>query len=599
MNSDAASAMPSDPVTSDDLEAAEAGLEIVNAMTPDPEKTKAAAELIAHLFRIMGVKRVVSVDDDYEGDLGALLTLVTVIADAGARSFGDRLDLDLPSEVWEVTLAELWENSPPSERRALLASARKQAGEAGQEEQPDVSFLRPLLPPNDVVEFVAYTPEEWQTNRARVIDESANLPTLVLLDRQMGDADDAGIRLAETIFDDDQDGKVFVGLLTRTVAKGEEHSQWQELSAANQRIKAERFIVMSKDNLGPDPEAFAQPIKLVLMALPAEKLRNEMRSVIGSGIEHAAALMTALSPQEFEKMIFGVSMKEGVWEPESLLRVFQILMRQEVRKVMYESANMRSNANLIRELCAVTPPGPPETPDAIAVARAERYDGGEHLNPIHLPVEMGDVFETSSGGHWVLVEQPCDFMVRSDGTRAPELFDAHLLPIKASPPNTQEAGYKLAFYYEDGRSAWVHLNRACTVPVEALDLVSANSDGRSLYAKEMTVPEGMWPAWALRFKRVSERLDSIAAVLSDLEGLAPGKGQMRAALRTRVVEALYAGHKKSGRKVGVAVDQTGELKYDITRVRRILPPYSRALLLEYSRYRARDAFDPDLASRSA
>lgn len=581
----------------DPIEAAEVGLDVVDAMTPDPEKTEAAAKLIAHLFEVMGIKRVVSVDDDYEGNLPQLLTLVARLVDAGSSTFAEIIDLEVPDEIWEVSLTDFWEQSTTSEQRGLLASAKKQAGVEDQQEQPDVSFLRPLLPPDDVVEFVAYTPDEWQESRRAVIEEAKNLPTLVLLDRQMGNSNDAGIRLAETIFDEDHDGKVFVGLLTRTIAKGDEHFQWKKLSEDNAKLKPERFVVMSKDNLGPDPEAFAQPIKLVLMAIPAEKLREEMRATIALGIDHAFSRMLELSPQEFEKMIFGVSMKEGVWEPESLLRVFQILMRQEVRKVMYESRDMRANANVIRELCAVTPPAPPETAAAIVVAQAERYDQGDHLNPIYLPVESGDVFETASGSHWVLVEQPCDFMVRSDGTRAPEMFDAYLLPIKDSPPSAQDAGYKLDFYYEDGRPAWAHLNRACSVPVEALDLVAANANGRSSYTMNMEAPAGMWPAWALRFNKVAERLNGTSVVLSDLEKL--GKGQMKSTLRTRLVETLFAGHKRSGRKIGVTVDEAGTLKYDLERVRRILQPHSRALLLEYSRFRARDAFDPDLASRQA
>ena len=44
---------------------------------------------------------------------------------------------------------------------------------------------------------------------------------------------------------------------------------------------------------------------------------------------------------------------------------------------------------------------------------------GEELNRFHTPIELGDIFEKEPNGkRYILLVQPCDLMVRSDGKRS-------------------------------------------------------------------------------------------------------------------------------------------------------------------------------------
>lgn len=596
--SDAEGLAVSEPPLADDSGLPpEQAVEQVQHVVPSPEEAELARMKVAHLFEIMGVKRVVSIDDDYEGTLEEVLEMAAAVASTGTVTFADEFDVTVPEEVWRASITERWQELDNTEQHLLAARGRKQSGRSDPEDQPDASAIRPLLPADDIVEFLSYPPAAWATMEETIVADAQEHPTLVLFDREMGDRADEGLRLSEALFGKDEQGRIFVALLTRTVQKGEEHEAWTRFTQDFPKLNPERFVVLSKEHLGPHPETFPQAIKTVLMAQPAAVLRAEVRAAITDGAGRADQALESLSPEEFQQMIFGASMQEGVWEPESLLRVFQVLMRREVRTVLYGSVNLRDSAAAVRRLCAVDTPQAPNTPAAVLTQQEELYDLQEHLNPVHLPLELGDVFETSSGSQFVLVEQPCDLMVRSDGTRRPELYEALLLPLKreAPKPGLEHLAFELPFYYDDGASAWVALNRPVNVPIQALDLAVFQVNGVATYTRGAKRPDGLWPAWDRRFEITMTAFGRLQDAIDGIDALSRAK-HITSSTRKQMIENVLRADKASGRKVRGSSENGGTIKYDVRRVRRVLPLRARSLLSRYSLHRARDAFDFALAT---
>lgn len=590
----------SDAMTVSDaaVTAAETAAEQVEQLTPTQVSIDKAANTLKHLFEVMGVRRVISVDDAYEGDETTLLELAAPVAmlnDERAANFAGRFDLTEEEEIWRAAIHEAWEDADVTERRLILAAAHKQSGAQDIEEwQLDVSHLDPLLAPSGVV-FEVVIPEDWPDRLQNVVMEAESTPTLILFDQDMGERGNEGIDFAAKVFREDAHRRLYVALLTRKVDRGGEVEHWRRLIETNQHLVPDRFVVISKEHLGPDPRTFPDAIKVVLMAKPMTTLGAAIAKVVSEATEYAKQDLDALSPDDFQKIVIKASISEGVWEAESLLRVYQLMMRKHVRAELYAKDIVKTSTDQIRRLVIHEDVEQSTSEMAISLARAEHYDDAKFVNEVHLPVELGDLFSARSSTY-VLVEQPCDLMVRKNGERTPDLHDAILLEVHDSKPKQLAQAFELPFY-RGAQSSWVHFSKFVQVPIRALDLTVFNTDGTScLDLDEPMAPAGLWPAWTARHKRVLSKFATVKKHSDSLNSLRDNNKISKELHRT-LIERLLHVDTASGRAVKGAIDGS-TVRFDLQRVGRLQPSVARALLLQFSLHRARDANEYPLAGRS-
>ena len=127
---------------------------------------------------------------------------------------------------------------------------------------------------------------------------------------------------------------------------------------------------------------------------------------------------------DFDSMVFKSSREQNVWEPDTLLRVFGILMRREARSRLHtdeeflpavETARRVSDAP-DRIVKALEEDG--DSIEALEMQRFEIYESGDELNRFRTPIDLGDIFRIGPGGKLcMLLVQPCDLVVRKDGKR--------------------------------------------------------------------------------------------------------------------------------------------------------------------------------------
>lgn len=579
------------------LAAAETAAEQVEQLTPTQSSIDKAAATLKHLFEVMGIKRVISVDDAYEGDETTLLELaapVAVLGDERAASFAGRFDLTEEEEVWRAEIHEAWEGAGDKERRLLLAAAHKQSGTQDVDEwQLDVSHLDPLLAPSGVV-FEVVRPADWRRRLQSVVMEAETTPTLILFDQDMGARGNEGVRFAEKVFQEDAHRGLYVALLTRKVDRGQEVAHWRTLTKAHQRLDRDRFVVISKEHLGPDPRTFPDAIKIVLMAKPMSALGAAIEKVVSEATVSAKHELDTLSPDDFQKIVVKASISEGVWEAESLLRIYQLMMRKHVRAELYAKDVVKTSAEQIRRLVVNEDAEQSTSEMAVTLARSEYYEDGQFVNGVHLPVELGDLF-TSHDTTYVLVEQPCDLMVRKNGERTPDLHDAIMLEVHDTKPRQLAQGFELPFH-RNAQSSWVHFSKYVQVPIRALDLTVFNTDGSSCLDLDLTTPPaGLWPAWAARHKKLLTKFTTVKKHSDSLNTLR-ADNKIAKELHTTLIERLLHVDSASGRAVKGAVDGS-TVKFELQRVGRLQPSVARALLLQFSLHRARDANEYPLAGR--
>ncbi|MGO4832269.1 site-specific integrase [Rhizobiaceae sp. 2RAB30] len=198
----------------------------------------------------------------------------------------------------------------------------------------------------------------------------------------------------------------------------------------------------------------------------------------------------------------------------------------------------------------------------------------------------------------VRLAQPCDLMVRSNGKRVrEENFKVAVLAPLRTRPLGDEAGAKdglnfsLEHYDHSGaQSAIVLLADATPANLQVLDLAVFNKDGRCQLAAApdpaMNLPSQAWE------RRDAELRNHFGKVTKQIEAARRAhKDPVADLLATAIIPR--GAPKKAFAKFG-AYD-SGAFSYPIRRRGRIRDPLAASLLMAYSRFLARDAYEHDFS----
>lgn len=271
----------------------------------------------------------------------------------------------------------------------------------------------------------------------------------------------------------------------------------------------------------------------------------------------------------------------------------QILQQARVSEFSAAARTVKDIADIGRELSATS------QGRLHKLRWEELYESDELVNGYNDPLRNGDVFEIGEGADlklWVLIAQPCDLMVRSNGERVRE--DNFKVAVLA-PLRTRELGVKaemkdglnfsLDHYDHNGaQSAVVQLADATPANLHVLDLAVLNKDGRCQLSPEadpnLSLPS---KAWEKRGGKLRTHFGKVTKHIEDARGV--HKDAVAALLATAVIPR--ASPKKGFAKYGTY--DKGAYNYPIRRRGRIRDPLATSLLSAYSRFLARDAYEHD------
>ncbi len=547
---------------------------------------------VGALLDVVGITRVIVVDDAFEPTLDDLIAAGHCMpaVEASIAEIGS-IDFAVEPEVWQGELRARWEQLDSDQRRRAVEELRVRSS-GSPTADAELGHLRDLMAS---VDFRGLTPAEYDSEFQEIVRQAAESPTLILLDRHLGEGDtNGGLRLATALYSADQQNTIWAGLLTNTVQQEDEGQAWDELSNTP-GIRPERFILLSKAHLAEDANPFVEALRIVLMARPSSRLQCAVAESISSAVSTAQQDISQIGSREFERIVFGLAHDEGIWEIDILLRLFDADLRQRVRTLLHERSDVREALCHLRELdrlrgSSLNLP----SVEAQGIYRREVYEDADHLSRLHLPIELGDLFKKENGSkHFVLVAQPCDLMIRNNnsGRRSPELSIVTVLPIRMTDPNADisrsripRAVFELPAF--NGASpAWVELDRPAPVPVEALDYSVFNAGGRGFAPFEPEIPDWILPGWAERGSALAREADRIRA----------GFGGISNEQRVDLVRARFGVRKDC---VATPFIEADNFNLGLRRVGRVRPPFARALLTSYSAHQARADFDRPLVEPS-
>ncbi|ANM18247.1 hypothetical protein AMK06_CH03373 [Rhizobium sp. N541] len=589
----------------------EVGIKAPPAEGDEPAADDTRARL-AQLFSHLKITKIVFVDDkaELQTDTGAVIKVLVAkeTAREALANFFPGVVLTLENDALQEQVAARLSELDAEGLTALREVLAAQSDDAAEREA--LGRLQNLLPEATTTHLL--TPHAWHEQRDALIGEcTEECRTLFLFDQEL-EVNDATLGFAkgsDIIRDMAEKEKAgfgtrwFCGMLTHTVAKGDEVTSWRQL-AKSESLNLRFFMPIAKATLDDAP-AFYGAVYRTLINTYCQTMKSLAQDAFEEALKDALERFADLDPIDFEHMVVNSSEVEGVSELETLIRLYGIIQKDQVKSQILQQARVGEFAAAARAAKDIADIGRALSATSQGrlhkLRREELYESDQLVNSYNDPLRNGDLFEIGEGDDlklWVLIAQPCDLMVRSNGKRVrEENFKVAVLAPLRTRPLGDEAGVKdgLNFsleHYDHGgaQSAVVLLADATPANLQVLDLVVFNKEGRCQLAAApdpaMSLPSQAWE------RRDAELRNHFGKVTRQIEAARTAHKDTVANLLSAAIIPRGA-PKKAFAKYG-AYDG-GAFSYPIRRCGRIRDPLAASLLTAYSRFLARDAYEHDFS----
>ncbi len=554
-----------------------------------------AREAIKQLFEFIGIKQVICIDDEYiytpsyEQVIGLCAQL-----EAEKRSTIPGLDtisFDEGDDIWKEQIRRLWEKILEEDKNRLYRQLYTLVYEDRKDDTRAASSLEELLEGYKLLEI---PPSRWISEKSKLLQSNIPHKILLLFDRVLskdpGAASDGIVLIEDALASYGE--MVICGLLSHTASSETAYDAWDQI-AKDHKLDKSKFIFIPKDCLYQDLLDFAWMIKLAVLNEPCRTLQEKASAVIKEAQAEAQKKVEHIHIYDFEHIVFEASTREGVWEPDTLFRLYGLFHRVEARKRARNDNELHNIAALVRSVSNI-PTSSPQLPkhSSWKIQRLELYEEDSYLNSLHMPIEAGDIFERTSGDKhkkYILLAQPCDLMVRSNGKRHEAIIEALLAEIvddtvEATKSKHQETHFELPYYSPDGNSVYVSFRKRHTVKLCVLDLCVYQDDGSAKIKLGESCSDNIIPAWKYHYDELQKFAKKQIDRYFQLQRENARSDVLALAVPQSSNDNLFKGK----------IDPTERsISYGCRRVERLCQPQALAMLTKFANYLARAAFELD------
>jgi hypothetical protein len=569
------------------------------------EESVAVQETIRQILSGMGIRKVISVDDFYTAadshyeDAVALFQTARSNREAEYSELIPRDILDAPENIWTRRLQIFWSETTPDARLAILSEL---AAKTGYENLPsdvrDLSLLKGLVP-EDV--FVALGPDDWDRDREGILARAqGDHGVLCLFDQDLhlaGRPESAGMTLLQQTLGMRGGNYVICGLLTQTLGKDEELHKAREF-AAKMGLSLDQFLPLSKDRLRGDPMEFADGLKMTVLNYTRERLSRQVTDVTKQASEKAQQQVNDIGVYDFEHIVIRSSEGEGVWEPDTLFRLFDLFRYNAFRAMVLDPERRVSLYGDIERMRAIrdirTSDSQQDCPsDRVRqIQHDELFDAAELLNPAHQPIDLGDIFEVGGEQYYILLAQPCDLMVRRSG----RIDMVTLVQIQTYAATTDDpkgiSSFRLNYFEnQPEKKTFVKFRNSFQISLNVLDLAVFNGDGQCripLSDADANEFPALHKPWRRRFEVLQRYYQATHQEFQKIAYLRASNYQKRALKHLLLC---------SDKDIDLSYDANGSFEFGIRRVGRYRVPLSTQLLSAYFSFLSRNPQEHDFARR--
>jgi len=578
---------------------------------------QAAKEAIQQLFQLMEIQHIICVDDAYSNrdPIEEVIGLcVKVEEDKLCEILGiDSIDLD-DEEIWKRKVRKRWDSLSENDKRQMFERLSGEANEEGVNDTKNASILDELLEGH---RYQSCSFHEWKDLKSQIAEFDQDKKMLLLFDEDFsgeGESTTAGIGLILEAVRSNYSDRVICGLLSGKYSPEEEYEAWERITNDHE-IPQEKFVLLSKQRLAQDATGFARMIKLTVLNPNCKTLTEKISGIVDAAHQTAKDKIKQLNIYNYEHIVFQSSQFEGVWEPDTLFRLFRLFHKKEARSAARSSTEIRELATKIRQVSSVATGLLDELESTSwRIQRQELYDLAEDINPYHLPIESGDIFGKTTGNtKYILLAQPCDLVVRRDGKRHQSITEVILAKIvdkdkalgkskdvneskNRDDPTVTEKYYELRYFNENtGVNHYVDFRDSCAVKLCVLDLCVYQSDGIARFAIGDCCPTDIIPTWNAHYNKVIGNLTKeieLYCKIKQQQSQRELPAEIKQVLKASLELAIPKSSNENLFKAAINV-QTKTIKFGVERVGRLCQPYAGALLTKFAQYSARAAFEHD------
>lgn len=568
----------------------------------DLQRTK---ETLKTLFRLMEIRRVICVDDDYrELETPQVEDIIGLCSEVDQKVVQDipefnTIPFDQDEELWKLTLKNLWGNISKERKNEIRKLLESQVNNSIYTDELALNSLEQIM--KGIADFQRLSFKAWIDEKNRFIKEAQRDNTLFLIDQDLSKEEgrpNEGIHQIRNLLKSETKRNITCCLLSHTFPMADEYLEWNKL-AQEHGIDKNRFMLIAKERLRESTglSGFARMLKLTLLNRHCTELKEKVSKIIFEAQEEANKAVEEINIYDFEHIIFNSSFREGVWELDTLLRLYGIFHKTSVREKANKDKNIYNLSSFIRKVRDVpfeNPENPPS--ETWKIQRRELYEEGEFINKLHMPLEIGDIFQKTNGGKiFILLAQPCDLMVRYDGKRHHSINEVVLAEIvEALPsdgngnPTGYENHYELRYFDENkGKSKFVNFRKIYSVKLCVLDICVYNETGIAQISSTDNCPINVIPTWEKRFTVIKKETEKILKRYYEFQKQKMTRDILQLVLPTSSNNNLF--------RAKIETDKSQiKLSFDCRRIARVNQPHAGAILTKFANYMARSAFEHDI-----
>ena len=547
-----------------------------------------------------GIEHVVWVDDLFDDkppaqaladDVGLRELVARAIERQRAVDVGGRnLTPDRTVDEWMAELEELEQGGTTGDE--IRAALRVTLGVV-QEAQPvdyNDAAIDAILASFGADMITTVGSARWPELRPTL---PADRRTLLIVDREFA-VEGVATPLGEQILQDlikAPTPKFHVVMLTRSVDQDGEALRTE--LAARLEIPRHEFEVTAKtvtEDVAAAEASLCSSFQRIFTHRACMNITRSIRAVMADNLTNAVDEFASQSVYDLDRVVFQNSLVEGASELDVLTRI--LLLRQRVAVDVALAAGdeyfeQLARLRALRHLAgALKKDGHEHSPLLKQWRWDEVCDPGERLNPAHAPLACGDVFTRSdSSDHFILLGQPCDLAVRTDGHR--NTHESIFVRVKSWDP-VKELENKRAYIGSahhffpipaaplNGTNSWrLDFRKWASVNVRLLDFAVFSGNGALRLDLAVDPPVYLLPGWKRLVEKAKNKFSALQgdAIPSEFAYLSLS-GELKGTLTTR-----------NGGNVALAYSRVGRLR----------APWAVAAYAAFASYQARVAFDHDFA----
>lgn len=267
----------------------------------------------------------------------------------------------------------------------------------------------------------------------------------------------------------------------------------KELEQWNSSQDKANIFKLSKERVeSGDDNNILEGLRSVLWLKQISKLKEQTKKIYNEAALFMNNQVDNIDPATFHKVILDRSEKEGCWEFETLMRIVYAYLGMGIKDKMTNDGykEFQTLTSSLREIKRDASAHKVDNEIIKKIAEEEYYESAEYINKTFSQVSNGDIFKIGqSTKEYILLCQPCNLEIRSDGKRKKETFDQfYIVPIKVLSEDEKPKLYEVELkMIGSTQRKVVEIPNYHRVSLSLLDLVSFNVEGKAIIDLKQTV----------------------------------------------------------------------------------------------------------------